>query len=229
MTQVRFARSEQQVTAPAHFALVHYGEGELLEWLFDFLGPALDDPQQAVYLCGPPGDASRRLASLEMSARRDLRAEVNERRIVLGQGDPDADQQLQNLLDAVRELCERGFSPVRVVGPAAWDVGGYSAPEDFLWYESRILPAIAGLPAAIMCTYDTAQLPASALLYGALETHSHTMINGVVSESPSFLPADQYLRTRLVNLPWLKSSEQRRELSSASEGRPEPGRRNRKR
>jgi hypothetical protein len=83
------------------------------------LGPALDDPKQAIYLCGPPGGASRLLGYLETGAGRDLRAEVIERRIVLGQGDPDADQQLQNLLDPVRELCERGFSLVRVFGPAA--------------------------------------------------------------------------------------------------------------
>ncbi|MEK6208549.1 MAG: MEDS domain-containing protein [Chloroflexota bacterium] len=223
MTQVRFARSELQVTAPGHFALVHYGEGELRERMFDFLSPALDDPKQAIYLCGPPGGASRLLGYLEMSAGRDLRAEVTERRIVLGEGDRDVDQQLQNLVDPVRELSERGFSPIRVAGPADWDVPGYSAPEDFLWYESRLGPALEGFPAAVMCTYDVARLPAAALLYGALETHSHTLINGVVSESPSFVPADQYLRTRLIHLPWLEPDEQRRDVNSAWEDRPERG------
>jgi MEDS: MEthanogen/methylotroph, DcmR Sensory domain len=193
------------------------------------LGPALDDPKQAVYLCGPPGGAERLLGYLETAAGRDLRAEITERRIVLGQGDPDADQQLQNLLDAVRELCQRGFSLVRVAGPAAWDAIGYSLPEDFLWYESRVLPGIEGLPVAIMCTYDAAQLPAAALIYGALETHSHTMINGVVSQSPSFLPADRYLKTRLIHLPWLEPDEPRRDINSASEERPAHGRRSRSR
>jgi hypothetical protein len=215
MTVVRFARSEQHLTAPGHFALIHDGEEELREKMFDFLGPALDDPKQAIYLCGPPGDASRFLGYLEMSAGRDLRAEVGERRIILGHGDPDADKQLQNLLEPVRGLCERGFSLVRVLGPAAWDVGGYSAPEDFLWYESRVLPGIEKLPVAVMCTYDMAQLPAAALLYGAFETHSHTMIDGVVSESPSFLPADRYLETRLIHLPWLRRGDQQGEVSSA--------------
>jgi hypothetical protein len=229
VTPVRFARSEPRVTAPGHIALVHDGEGELRERLFDFLSPALDDPKQAIYLCGPPGAASRLLSYLETSAGRGLRSEVTERRIVLGHGDRDADRQLQNLLDPVRELCARGFSPVRVVGPAAWDAGGYSAPEDFLWYESRILPGIEGLPVAVLCTYDAAELPAAALLYGASETHTHTMIGGVVSESPSFLSADRYLKTRLVNLPWLRPDEQRREVSSAWEDRPGRGRRSRKR
>lgn len=223
MTKVRFAGNEQQVTTPCHFALVHYGEEEMRQRVLDFLAPALDDPKQAIYLCGPPGEAARLLGYLEMSGGRDLSAEVTERRIVLGQGDSDVDQQLQNLLDPVRELCERGFSPVRVVGPAAWDVPGYSAPEDFLWYESRVFPGIEGLPVAIMCTYDAAQLPAAALLYGALETHSHTMINGVVSENPSFLPADRFLKTRLIHLPWLEPDEQRRDVNSAWEDRPERG------
>ncbi len=212
--QVRLAQSDQQLTAPIHFALVHYGEREMRERALDFLGPALEDPKQAIYLCGPPGYAARLLGFLEVSSGRDLRADVAERRIVLGQGDRDVDQQLQNLLDPVRELCDRGFSTVRVTGPAAWDVPGYAAPEDFLWYESRVLPGIEGLPAAIMCTYDAAQLPAPALLYGALETHSHTMIDGVVAESPSFLPADRYLKTRLIHLPWLEPAELRREVSS---------------
>jgi MEDS: MEthanogen/methylotroph, DcmR Sensory domain len=206
MTQVRFA-SEQHVTTPSHFALIHYGANEMRERVLDFLRPALEDARQGIYLCGPPGAAARLLGYLEMSVARDLRSEVAERRIVLGQGDRDADQQLQNLLDPVRELCDRGFSPVRVVGPAAWDARGYSAPEDFLWYESRVLPGIEGLRVAIMCTYDAAELPAPALLYGALETHSHTMINGVMAESPSFLPADRYLKTRLIHLPWLDLDE----------------------
>jgi hypothetical protein len=158
-----------------------------------------------------------------MSAARDLRAEVAERRIVLGHGDRDADQQLQNLLDPVRELCDRGFSPVRVVGPAAWNARGYSAPEDFLWYESRVLPGVEGLAVAIMCTYDAAELPAPALLYGALETHSHTMIDGVMSESPSFLSADRYLKTRLIHLPWLAPDVRRGDVSSAWEDGPERG------
>ena len=72
-------------------------------------------------------------------------------------------------------------------------------------------------------------LPAPALLYGALETHSHTVINGVVSDSPSFLPADRYLTTRLIHLPWLEPVEERREVTSAWEDRPKHGRRSRKR
>jgi hypothetical protein len=200
--QFLFAKDQPLVTAPCHLALVHRGEAEMRTRVLEFLAPALEDPKEAVYLCGPPGGASRLLGHLETHAGRDLRSDVAERRIVLGQGDPDADQQLQNLLDPVRELCERGFS-VRVVGPAAWDVPGYSAPEDFLWYESRVLPGILGLPVAIMCTYDASELPAPALVYGALETHTHTMIGGVVTESPGFLPADDYLKTRLIHLPWL--------------------------
>jgi len=229
VSQVRFARSEQQVATPGHFALVHHGEVELREKLFDFLSPALDDPKQAIYLCGPPGWASRLLGYLETSVGRNLRAEVAERRIILGKGDRDVDQQLQNLFDPVRELCDRGFSPVRVAGPAAWDEPGYAAPEDFLWYESRILRGIEGLPVAIMCTYDAARLPASALLYGALETHSHTLSKGVLSESPSFLAADAYLKTRLIHLRWLEPDETRGEVNSASEDRRERGRRSRKR
>jgi hypothetical protein len=190
-------------------ALIHDGDQEMLEGALDFLRPALDDQRQAIYLCGPPGGAARLLGFLETSVERDLRAEVSERRIVLGHGDPDADQQLQNLLDPVRDLCARGFYAVRVLGRAAWDVPGYSAPEDFLWYESRVLPGIEGLNVAVMCTYDAAQLPAAALMYGAFETHTHTMKNGVISESPSFLPADAYLKMRLIHLPWLELPAER--------------------
>ena len=202
-----FGTDEQGVMTPSHIALVHYGEQEMRDRVLDFLKPALADPTQAVYLCGAPGDSEELLAFLAASTGREFGADIADRRIVLGRGDPDADRQLQNLMDPVRELCGRGFSTVRVVGPAAWDVPGYSAPEDFLWYESRILPAIEGLPVAIMCTYDAAALPGPALVYGALETHTHTVINGVVSESPAFVPADRYLQSRLIHLPWLESRE----------------------
>lgn len=228
MTLVEVAANDQHVTAPCHFALIHHGELEMRERVFEFLRPALDDPKQAIYMCGPPGDARRLLEYVKMKVGRDLRAEIRERRIILGHGDSDADQQLQNLLDPIRELSERGLSPIRVIGPAAWGVPGYAAPEDFLWYESRILPAIEGLPAVIMCTYDASQLPGAALQYGAFETHSHTLIDGVVSESPSFLAADRYLKTRLIHLPWLAPAD-RAEVTPASGARPKRGRRTRKR
>ena len=227
MTQVQVA-DDGHVTTPCHFALIHHGEAEMRERVLEFLRPALDDPKQAIYMCGAPGDASRLLEYVEANVGRDLGADIGQRRIVLGQGDPDADQQLQNLLDPIREMSERGLSPVRVIGPAAWDVPGYAAPEDFLWYESRILPAIQGLPVAIMCTYDASRLPERALEYGAFETHSHTLIDGVLSESPSFLAADPYLKTRLINLPWLAPAD-RPKVTPASGARPKRGRRSRKR
>jgi hypothetical protein len=224
VTPVRFAHGQQQLVSPCHFVLIHYGEEELLEGVLDFLMPALEDPKQAIYLCGPGGEASRSLAHLAEHVGRDLRADVAERRIVLGHGDRDADQQLQNLLDPLRELVDRGFSMVRVVGPAAWGVIGFATPEDFLWYESRILPGIKDLePTAIMCTYDAARLPARALVYGALETHTHTMIDGLLSESPSFMPADAYLKTRLIHLPWLEPGERPPDLSSGGEDDPRRG------
>jgi hypothetical protein len=214
---------------PSHVALIHYGEDELRERMFDFLGPALDDPKQAIYLCGPPGAASSLLGSLERRAGRSLRAEVNERRIVLGEGDRDADEQLQNLLDPVRELTERRFDLIRVLGPADWDVPGYSAPEDFLWYEARIVPAVQDFPVVVMCMYDAARLPAAAFLYGALETHTHTLINGVLAENPSFLPFDRYLAERLIHLPWLEPADERRDVTPPLEDDRGHGRRSRKR
>ena len=214
---------------PSHVALVHYGEDEQRARLFDFLGPALDDPKQAIYMCGPPGAASGFLGYLETSAGRSLHAEVAERRIVLGRGDRDADEQLQNLLDPVRELSERGFDLVRVIGPADWDVPGYAAPEDFLWYESRIVAAIQNFPVVVMCLYDAARLPAAALLYGALETHTHTLINGVLSQNPSYLPFDRYLAERLIHLPWLEPADERRDVTPALEDHRGRGRRSRKR
>jgi hypothetical protein len=228
VTQVPFARGDQQLDAPVHFALIHYGEEELRAGVLNFLEPALNDPRQGIYLCGPEGEASRFLDNLALSAGRDVRADVAERRIILGHGDRDADQQLQNLLDPLRELCDRGFSPVRVVGPAAWGVIGYAAPEDFLWYESRVLPGIEDLQAvAVMCTYDAARLPARAIVYGALETHTHTIIDGVLSASPSFMSADRYLKTRLIHLPWLEPGEER-PVTETSEEHPGRGRRSRK-
>jgi hypothetical protein len=63
------------------------------------------------------------------------------------------------------------------------------------------LPGIEELQTvAVMCTYDAAQLPARPIVYGALERHAHTIIDGVLSEIPSFMSADTYLKTRLVHL-----------------------------
>ena len=76
MTQVPFARGDQQLDAPVHFALIHYGEEELRAGVLNFLEPALNDPNQGIYLCGPEGEASRFLDYLASSAGRDVRADV---------------------------------------------------------------------------------------------------------------------------------------------------------
>jgi hypothetical protein len=207
MDRVRLGIGDLTCGVPAHLGLFHHGDDELRALALALLRPGVDDERSGIVLFGPPGVAAVQLGWLEAGLGRSLAPEVAARRIVLAQGDADADRQLRAIIRPIEELAARGSDPIRILGITGWGTAGYPAPEDFLWYESKITAAIAKLPAVVFCMYDLTRLPAAALLYGGLETHPEVLVNGRLAENPYRVPEDQYLRDRLLTLPWLDTAE----------------------
>ncbi len=190
--------------APSHVALLHYGEAELRPAVLQFMREAVDRPDEALFCFGEPGVGERLLRDVEAQVGRDLLADRRAGRIVVGQSDPDVDQQLENFVVPLEACRGRGFALVRFVGIVAWNVPRFPPPEDFLWFESKMNEVIAELPVVGLCPYDLGRIPARAIAYGALETHPLVLSHGLLRQNPQFIPPDRYLRERLLRLPWLE-------------------------
>src|SRR5258707_6604656 len=71
------------------------------------------------------------------------------------------------------------------------------------WLESRLNEIVAPRRTVVICTYDISELPGAALTYGGLETHPHVIFAGRLSESPRFIPPEEFMAARLLELRWL--------------------------
>lgn len=189
---------------PSHVALLHYGESEMRDAVFEFLLAGLDRPNEALFCFGEPGVGERLLRYLESRVGRDLSPDYRAGRIVLGTADPDVDRQLENVIAPLEALSASGFALVRFVGIVAWNAPDFPPPEDFLWFESKLNEIISGFPVIGLCPYDLARMPARAIVYGALETHPFVLTGGALRQNPQFIRPDRYVRERLFALPWLQ-------------------------
>ena len=192
----------QRVPLPAHISVFHSGDADLGE-LVEFLRGAIGRSPEAVVLLGPPGAPAAFLKSLESSLGRKLDDEVASGRLVLMDGDRDPDAQLTKLVQTIRTLTAKGAAAVRVLIFVAWEVPGWPVAEDFLWIESRLESACAGLPVAIVCAYDVTSVPGPALIYAGIESHGLVSIGGRVATNPLVVAPEAYLADRLLHLPWL--------------------------
>jgi hypothetical protein len=165
---------------------------------------AVDRPDEALLCFGEPGVGERLLRDLEADLGRDLAAARKAGRILVGQADPDVDQQLENFIGPLESFRASGFALVRFVGIVAWNVPRVPPPEDFLWFESKMNEVIADLPVIGVCPYDLQRIPARAIAYGALETHPFVLSGRSLRQNPQFIAPDRYLGERLLGLPWLQ-------------------------
>jgi transcriptional regulator with XRE-family HTH domain len=85
----------------------------------------------------------------------------------------------------VEEKLESGDSWIRILGEPVWS--GRSASEMALWarYESLLNLEFAGVPATVLCPYDTSGLD-NDILEQACATHRHTHALGEVAANPGY-------------------------------------------
>lgn len=192
---------------PSHVALLHHGEADLRVAALEFMREAVDRSDEALLCFGEPGVGERLLRDLELYVGRELSADRRAGRILVGEADPDVDQQLENFIAPLEAFRASGYALVRFIGIVAWNVRNFPPPEDFLWFESKMNEVMADFPVVGLCPYDLGRIPARAVAYGALETHPFVMSDGVLRDNPQFIPPDRYMRERLLGLPWLESEE----------------------
>lgn len=203
MNRTKLGIGEGEAEVPSHVSLMYYGEEELTRALVSFVRPALDEPGEGVLLFGAPGVASTFLERLASAAPRDVAAAMQSDRIALAESDRDVGQQVENIVRPAEALAQKGLRPIRIFGRVEWDVPGFALPEDFLWCESVLTRVISKLPAILVCAYDVARLPGTAVLLGGIETHPFVVMSGTLSKNPHFVAPERFLSERLLKLPWL--------------------------
>ncbi|HEY8861451.1 MAG TPA: hypothetical protein VIN37_05075, partial [Candidatus Limnocylindria bacterium] len=109
---VKLGIDGRSVPTPGHLCVFNRGTAELRRQQAAFLRPALDSEREGVLFMGPVGVAETLYGYLGT----DLGADLSKRReaglIALAAGDADADQQLENVLQPVETMLERGANLV---------------------------------------------------------------------------------------------------------------------
>jgi DcmR-like sensory protein len=201
---VELGFAPERVDLPAHVCLFTIGPHDVSA-LAAFVRLGLDRPDEAIILTGPAGVPAALRSQVETELRRGLEAATRAHRLVLVDGERDADMFLMKLIAAVRQRVRDGAQRVRVLGRVGWDVGGWPAPEDQLWIETSLGAAAGELPVVFVCSFDVTNLPGPALLYSGLEAHPLISVNGHLVKNPAVLDRESLMAQRLIRLPWLRS------------------------
>jgi transcriptional regulator with XRE-family HTH domain len=172
-----------------HRVLRYATEEEFLAGVLPCLveGMARGEPVLAVT---PPGN------------RRALRRELGKAGRRLPVADPAVwYQSLIAALEAYRsfidEKIDAGASLIRIAAEPVWNDPSAAEVDSWTRYEALVNIALAGVPAEIICVYNTVTTP-DAVLAGLDETHPETLDpTGTAIKTPHYDPYDVLLRPRL--------------------------------
>lgn len=183
------------VDVPSHICLFYSDDLELRERL-EFLAIALQDPTQVAVLFGHRARLDEILGYIAADHGRDTAQDLRDRRIVLVDGDPDAEQLIPKIAEALDAALARGATLIRFLGFIGWGDPNWPSHAELLEFESKVNAAVLNYPAVIVCTYNTTQLPGSVLIFGGIETHPITVIGTTLCRNPHYVPYDQYLASQ---------------------------------
>ena len=191
MTLAPLGFADLAVDVPSHICLF-YSDDDELRGRLDFLSLALQDPKQVAVLFGRMARLTEVLAYIAADHARDVEQDLRDGRIVLIEGDPDADKLIPKIAAALDAAVARGATLIRFLGFIGWGDPSWPSQEALLEFESKINAAVLNYPAVIVCTYNTDQLPGSVLIFGGIETHPYTIIGTTLCKNPHYIPYDQY-------------------------------------
>jgi hypothetical protein len=197
----------RSVRVPSHICVFTRGEAELRRRQAELLRFAVESDDEGILLFGAAGVAETLYRYLEADLGVDLSQRRDSGMIALGAGDPDADQQLENLTRPIEAMLARGATLVRVVGRPQWGGPAWPLPEDFVWFESRINDVTADLRVVIVCAYDVHALPGPCLIHAGLQSHPMILSGTLAEHNELFEPHVRNLQTRMVHFPWLTQVE----------------------
>ena len=180
------------VDVPSHVCLF-YSDDDELRGRLDFLAIALQDPTQVAVLFGRKARLTEILGYIAADHGRNIEDDLRDGRIVLVDGDPDADKLIPKISTALDAAVARGAKLIRFLGFIGWGDPSWPSNRELLEFESKVNAAVLSYPAVIMCTYNTSQLPGSVLIFGGIETHPFTIIGTTLCKNPHYIPYDEYL------------------------------------
>lgn len=180
------------VDVPSHICLFYSDDTELRGRL-EFLAIALQNPSEVAVLFGRKERLTEILGYIATDHGRDTEQDLRDGRIVLVEGDPDADKLIPKIAVALDAAVARGATLIRFLGFIGWGEASWPSQAALLEFESKVNAAVLNYPAVIVCTYNTSQLPGSVLIFGGIETHPFTIIGTTLCKNPHYIPYDQYL------------------------------------
>ncbi len=193
---------DEPIALPSHIAMFIVDETDRSR-LLDYIASGVMREGEASLVHGPP----HRVAAIRAALRQRLGERLDQaeraRRIVFVNGQSDADAHVTRIVGTIRRLLDSGARAVRAVGLVGWDAPGWMAPEDYLWMEARMDAELADMRVVLVCAFDTAALPALALVYGGLDMHRGLAVNGRYAPNPLARDPRTFISERLRHLPWL--------------------------
>jgi hypothetical protein len=197
----------RSVDLPSHIAFFNRDEAQLRERQAGLLRPAVEGKREGILFFGPSGAAETLYRHLETDLRIDLSKRREDGLVMLGEGDTDADQQLENVMRPIEAMIARGAKVVRAIGRAQWGGSNWPVPEDFVWFESRLNEALAHLPVLAFCAYDIFEIPGPGLILAGVRSHPSILCGTLGLRNEVFEPHRRHLQLRMVEFPWLTEVE----------------------
>lgn len=180
------------VEVPSHLCLFYKDDAELRERL-GFLRAALEDPAEVAVLFGKRSRLEEVLGYLAADHGRDVEADLSARRIVLVEGDPDANVMLARIGAEFDAILARGARLIRFLGFIGWGDMDWPSDADLLAFEAKVNDAVGKYPAVVLCTYGLEHLPSQIIVYGGIETHPFTILGTTLCRNPHYVPFEEYL------------------------------------
>lgn len=198
MNAVALGFGSQNVVTPAHVGFIYDGEAERRRFQLAFLRPGIEDRSNGIVILGPPDYSGVMLRHLETDLGRSLDGDVRSGHVLVARYEPDPDQTLEVIRDAIATLTAEGSAVIRLFAQVMWGAPGFPLAEDHLWVESRLNEVLESTSVLMVCAYDSSQMPSWGLINGGLDPHRHVVIGDQLAENPNYLAPAEYLRSR----PW---------------------------
>ncbi|HYH97255.1 MEDS domain-containing protein [Hyalangium sp.] len=183
-----------------HLAALVRSREEEYEVLQSFIQEGIRTGEKAVHICDPklrhdhlqhlermgiPIADCTRTGQLEVLSWHDT---------YLKEGHFDGDTMMALLDETIQTSFAEGFPRVRLLGHMEWANEIWPGVERLIEYESLINNLLNRKKQPAICIYEVSQFSSSVIM-DVLRAHPYTLVDGVIHESPYYVPPEKLLRT----------------------------------
>lgn len=183
----------QQAPAREHTALFYRDQREQFAASVPFIRTGIERGEQCCYVTGDDSPDTVRDAlrsdglDVDALARSGAFVIKTARDVYLPTGRFDKDTMFAFFEGATKEAIASGHTALRATGDLGWALSDAPGSEDVMAYERALEDQYRRFPVTILCRYDSALFPKE-LLDEAHRTHARVIVNGVLKESPLYVP-----------------------------------------